>query len=64
MLVNGKEVYSVMAHRAAIPEQDEARARLQAGLNRVLVKINNGDGDHGLYFTVQGEQTLKQAAPK
>jgi hypothetical protein len=29
-----------------------------------LLKINNGDGEHGLYFSVRSEQELKLLSPR
>ena len=53
--VNGKLVYKCMDHRAAVAEQDEVRVRLRQGLNTFLLKINNGDGDHGFYLSIATE---------
>src|SRR5262249_10793086 len=49
--LNGKLVHTSRATRAAAPEQDRVKVRLKKGSNRVVFKINNGDGPHGLYFT-------------
>jgi putative membrane-bound dehydrogenase-like protein len=62
--VNEKQVYKSMQHRAAVPEQDEVRVPLRQGRNTVLLKINNGDGDHGFYLSIASEQVLRLAAPK
>jgi putative membrane-bound dehydrogenase-like protein len=58
--VNGKLVYTNRRHRAAVPEQDKVKIRLKKGKNAVLLKINNGDGDHGFYLTILAEQELKK----
>ncbi|MGL4551596.1 MAG: DUF3857 domain-containing protein, partial [Gemmataceae bacterium] len=57
--VGGKLVHATRLTRAAAPEQDRVKVALKKGLNRVVVKINNGDGPHGLYFTLRSEQELK-----
>jgi hypothetical protein len=62
--VNDKLVFTSKATRAAAPEQDAVRVRLKKGVNRVVLKINNGDGGHGFYFTVLAEQELKAAGRK
>jgi putative membrane-bound dehydrogenase-like protein len=58
--VNDKLVYTSRTHRAAAPEQDTVKVHLQKGNNRVLLKINNGDGDHGFYLTLTAEQEVKR----
>jgi putative heme-binding domain-containing protein len=60
--VNGALIHTSRAHRAAVPAQDTVRLRLRKGPNRVLLKINNGDGPHGFYFTLLAEQELKRVA--
>jgi putative membrane-bound dehydrogenase-like protein len=62
--VNGRLVHTVRATRAALPEQDTVRVKLKKGVNTILLKINNGDGPHGFYFTVLAEQELKLAGKK
>jgi hypothetical protein len=62
--VNGKLVYTNRKHRAAVPEEDRVKVRLKKGKNAVLLKINNGDGDHGFYLTVMAEQELKKVDSK
>jgi hypothetical protein len=62
--VNGKLVFSTRAHRAAAPEQDSVKVRLKKGTNRIVLKIANGDGAHGFYFTALTEQELKPVAMK
>jgi len=59
--VNGTLVHTSRLMRAAAPEQDRVQLRLRKGINPVLVKINNGEGPHGLYFTLRSEQELKLA---
>lgn len=62
--VNDKQVYENRSHRAAVPEQDSVKVALKKGVNKVLLKINNGDGDHGFYFVMLTEQELKPVARK
>jgi putative membrane-bound dehydrogenase-like protein len=57
--LNGALVHTNRVHRAAVPEQDTVKVKLKKGTNRILFKITNGDGAHGLYFTVVSEQELK-----
>jgi putative membrane-bound dehydrogenase-like protein len=59
--LNGKLVHTSRATRAAAPEQDTVKVKLKKGANTILLKINNGDGPHGFYFTVLAEQELKPA---
>ena len=62
--VNDQLVHSNATTRAAAPEQDTVRLRLKKGSNRIVVKINNGDGPHGLYFTLVSEAEVKLAPGK
>jgi putative membrane-bound dehydrogenase-like protein len=62
--VNDQLALTSRLTRAAAPEQDRVKVRLQKGSNRVLLKINNGDGAHGFYFTLLTEQEVKLAAKK
>jgi putative heme-binding domain-containing protein len=62
--INGKEVHDNREHRAAEPEQFTIKVKLKKGVNHVLLKINNGDGAHGFYFTLLAEQELKRVAQK
>jgi putative membrane-bound dehydrogenase-like protein len=59
--VNDKLVHTARVTRAALPEQDTVKVKLKKGANRILLKINNGDGPHGFYLTVLSEQELKPA---
>ena len=40
------------------------KVKLRKGTNRILVKITNGNGAHGLYFTLVTEHEVKQAGKK
>jgi putative membrane-bound dehydrogenase-like protein len=62
--VRDELVYTNRAHRAAVPEQDSVKVQLKKGRNKVLLKINNGAGDHGFYFTLLAEQELKRVEEK
>jgi putative heme-binding domain-containing protein len=62
--VNDRLVYTNRAHRAAQPGQDTVKVRLRKGANFILLKINNGDGAHGFYFTLLAELELKRVAQK
>jgi hypothetical protein len=62
--VRDELIYTSRAHRAALPEQDKVKVQLKKGPNKLLLKINNGNGDHGFYFTVLAEQELKRAEEK
>jgi putative membrane-bound dehydrogenase-like protein len=62
--VNGKLAHTASQTRAAAPGQDTVKVRLKKGANRILLKINNGDGAHGFYLTVLTEQELKLAGKK
>ncbi|MGH7224212.1 MAG: hypothetical protein ACRELF_13355, partial [Gemmataceae bacterium] len=58
--INGKVVHASRDHNAAAPEQYTIKVKLTKGVNRVLLKINNGAGPHGLFFTLLAEQELKR----
>jgi putative membrane-bound dehydrogenase-like protein len=62
--VNGKLVHANPVTRAAVPGQDVLKVTLRKGVNRFLLKINNGSGPHGFYFTLLAEQELKRVAVK
>jgi hypothetical protein len=40
------------------------RVKLKKGKNAFLLKINNGDGAHGFYFTLTAEQEVKRVEDK
>jgi putative membrane-bound dehydrogenase-like protein len=62
--VNGKLVHANPITRAAAPAQDIVQLTLRKGVNTFLLKINNGGGPHGFYFTLLTEQELRRAAPR
>jgi putative membrane-bound dehydrogenase-like protein len=57
--VNGQEVARHTRHEAAQPERDSVPIRLHKGRNTILLKINNGDGPHGFFFTILSDQELR-----
>ena len=57
--INGEVVHSSRDHNAAAPEQYTVKAKLKKGVNRILLKINNGGNPHGFYFTILADQELK-----
>jgi putative membrane-bound dehydrogenase-like protein len=61
LFVNGELVFTERRHDAAIPEKHAVKVKLKKGRNQLLLKINNGDGPHGFYFTILAEQELKRA---
>jgi putative membrane-bound dehydrogenase-like protein len=62
--LNDKLVHTDRRHIAAVPEADSVRVNLQKGKNRLLFKINNGDGPHGFYLTLVTELELKRLDTK
>jgi putative membrane-bound dehydrogenase-like protein len=58
--LNGEVVHASRDHNAATPEQYTVKGKLKKGVNRILLKINNGAGPHGVYFTLLAEQELKR----
>jgi len=58
--VNGEAVYSFAGRRGAQKDGDECFCRVTAGINRVLLKIDNSTGDWGFYFRLA--ETFPQAA--
>jgi hypothetical protein len=62
--INGQLVYTGRQHRAAAPAQDEVKLRLKKGRNKILLKINNGDGAHGFYLLLLAEEELKRLEEK
>src|SRR5439155_10449486 len=48
--LNGKEALSNKFTRSLAADQDEVTVQLQAGENKLLMKIVNASGDSGFYF--------------
>ncbi len=59
LYVNGKEIFTHKETRAASPEQNTVKVKLQKGKNEILLKIANGNNPHGFYFTIVGAPDLK-----
>ena len=57
--VNGREVYNNRQHRPALPEAASVAVSLKKGRNRLLLKLSNGDGPDGFYFTIEADLELK-----
>ena len=57
--LNGVKVHEDRRHNSATPAANRVKVKLKKGTNPVLLKINNGDGPHGFYFSVLAEQELK-----
>ncbi len=57
--LNDKLVHEYAQDRSARPDQDRVAVSLQAGWNRVLVKVVNGTTDHGLYLRFTGGNGLR-----
>ncbi len=62
--INGEVVHASRDHSAAAPEQYTVKAKLKKGVNRILLKINNGGNPHGFYFTILADQELKRLVGK
>ena len=59
LYLNGKEIFTHKETRAASPEQNTVKVKLQKGKNEILLKIANGNNPHGFYFTIVGAPELK-----
>jgi len=62
--LNDRLVFTSRATRAAMPEQDAVKVKLKKGMNKIVLKIDNGDGAHGFYFTVESAEELKRVEAK
>lgn len=62
--LNGVVVHENHTHRAASPEEEAVRVRLQKGPNTLLVKVDQGDGAAGLFFTILADKEIRIAAEK
>jgi hypothetical protein len=60
VLLNGKEVLSKPTMGGAAPDQHIVKLNLNAGRNELLVKIVNGGGPSGFYFSSKGVATPKK----
>lgn len=59
VLLNGKEVLSKPTMGGAAPDQHIVKLNLKAGKNDLLMKIVNGAGPSGFYFSSKGVATPK-----
>jgi hypothetical protein len=59
--VNGKQVVSDNASRACLPDQDIATLPLHKGSNDLLIKVTQGGGPSGFYFSLGSTRALEQA---
>jgi putative membrane-bound dehydrogenase-like protein len=62
--VNDTLVHTARDHNAATPGMYTVKAKLRRGPNRILLKITNGDGAHGFYFTLLAEEEVKRIEEK
>jgi putative heme-binding domain-containing protein len=60
--VNNAEVFKDKNHFAAQPARNSVAVKLKKGANPILIKINNGEGEHGLYFSILSKEPLKIGA--
>jgi len=51
--LNDKRILFKDVSRGAGPDQDRAVLNLRAGENRLLMKVHNGTGGHGFYFSTK-----------
>jgi putative heme-binding domain-containing protein len=58
--INERQVFEERRHDAAVPEKHAVKMKLKKGRNHLLLKINNGDGPHGFYFTILADKELKR----
>lgn len=56
--LNGGRVFARDISRGVAANQDRAVLRLNAGKNDLLLKINDGGGDHGFYFEALNSGTI------
>lgn len=52
VLLNGKKVISLDPNRGVDANQDKATLALKKGINHLLIKIRNGAGPGGMYFSL------------
>ncbi len=60
--LNGKNILSRDVGRGVGPNQDKARLELKAGENHLLIKIKNGGGASGWYFSTSEKPGAKKDA--
>jgi len=52
VVLNGTKVLSKDASRGVGPNQDVVKLPLKKGINHLLLKVKNGGGDSGMYFSL------------
>jgi len=62
MWVNGELLYQDSTEHGARPYQYIGKLQLQTGLNHILLQVDNGVGDFGLYFQIF-DQEVETATP-
>ena len=62
--VDGVPVHSARDHTFAAPGMYTVKAKLRKGPNRILLKITNGDGAHGFYFTLLAGEEVQRVEGK
>ena len=62
--LNGSLIYDDPSRHGANPWQHFGRLRLRRGWNRVLVKLENGVGNFGLYFQLFDAEVRTARAPE
>ncbi|HUU10028.1 MAG TPA: hypothetical protein VM431_05755, partial [Phycisphaerae bacterium] len=63
MWLNGDLLHEDNTRHSADPFRHLGRLPLRAGWNRVLLKVENGTGDFGLYFRVLDNEIRTAAEP-
>ncbi len=53
--INGNKVHDVNEPRSANPDSDRVVVGMAKGWNQVLIRVDNGVVDHGLYLRFEGE---------
>ncbi len=51
--LNGEKIHENRVQRAVAADQDSVEASLKAGENQLLLKVSNGAGGYGFYFSAQ-----------
>src|SRR6185503_11958030 len=61
--LNGKQLIAENVGRGAAPDQNLAKLALVKGKNQLLLKICNGAGEHGFYFSAKEPEVAGGAGP-
>ncbi|MFH1008885.1 MAG: family 78 glycoside hydrolase catalytic domain [Candidatus Latescibacterota bacterium] len=62
--LNGKQVVDHHIHRRSAPDQEHAKVLLEAGWNRILVKVDQSVGEWDFHFRLEGGKGLVYSAEK